>query len=68
MDMKNGWMRLWTLGVVCWLCFITFVVIFDGLGWDAFLFILTFSVLPPIATLALGYGIAWVIQGFRNDK
>lgn len=68
----NGWHRLWLVSVFAWLCVI---VLFtapaivnapSGSESDLLRTAALFWFITSLASLVVGYGVAWAIRGFQG--
>jgi hypothetical protein len=72
LNWRRGLFRIWVVFSAAWIMGWTIYLIIFGLqgGFRQFGQVLAVPVTlfgPPIATLLLGLGVRWALQGFRGD-
>jgi len=70
----NGWLRLWLVASLGWACCVGFYAYLAAAtgpsGWegDTIRTAALFWLLTSLGALAIGYGTAWAIRGFKSPS
>jgi hypothetical protein len=62
----SGWLRLWVLGTVLWSGYTLWLFNWTvGNPGPFYIVWPLWTLAPALAVLLLGYGVRWVVHGFR---